>query len=84
MANPLVTNIWHQVWKDGHNFELAKEMVDIWNQYISALLASHIRILKHEDELVWDYDQASIYTPKVGYIHLSVDDFARDQKWWWR
>ena len=33
---------------------------------------------------MWDYDATSRYTPKVGYIHLSVEDQAKESVWWWR
>ena len=59
-------------------------MIFLWNHYTEALGDEHIHLLDKEDELVWDFDPSGEYTPRSGYIHLSVDVFNKEVKWWWR
>jgi hypothetical protein len=40
--------------------------------------------LDREDELVWKKDPAGAYTPKLGYIALSLDLFQHQPIWWWK
>jgi hypothetical protein len=49
-----------------------------------ALQSSHIRITDREDELVWQHAPHGHYTPKLGYIHLNLDLYQREPRWWWK
>jgi len=55
-----------------------------WNGYVSALKATHVRIVDKEDELVWKHVQHDRYTLKMGYIQLNILVHQRDPLWWWK
>jgi hypothetical protein len=55
-----------------------------YKNYIAALQVRHIRLIDREDELVWKKDPSGTYTPKLGYIALSLDLFQQHQIWWWK
>jgi hypothetical protein len=52
--------------------------------YILALRRENICLTEGEDELIWDGDPGGIYTPKAGYVQLSIEPLQQDEKWWWR
>ena len=80
--DPNNTNFWQHGWKSGPHLNLNEDMVDHWNRFTKALRSYHIHLIDHDDELVWDFDPSGSYFLKVGYIHLSVDVFNREVKWW--
>jgi hypothetical protein len=45
---------------------------------------SHIHIVDKEDELVWKAASHGIYTPKLGYIQLNIEQHLREPSWWWK
>ena len=49
--------------------------------YIGALNQDQIKLRDRDDVLIWDADQSGKYTPKAGYIKLSVVGANRDEVW---
>ena len=52
--------------------------------YIGALNHYQIKLRERDDVLIWDADQSGKYTPKEGYIKLSVVGANRAEVWWWK
>lgn len=49
---------------------------------MSALRKVHIHLSDGDDVLIWDKDLNGSYSPKEGYLVISVKLFVRDVKWW--
>lgn len=84
VGDPNSTNLWSQAWKIGRMLGLVGEDSILWERYIQALRRANISLTDWEDELLWDGDPGGAYTPKAGYVQLSVDFFQREVTWWWR
>lgn len=78
------TTIFQHGWKSGQQLLLDKDLSKAWGVYIAALRKAHIRLGDCEDLLIWDKSPNGVYSPKVGYIAISVELFNREIKWWWR
>jgi hypothetical protein len=76
--------MWQQGWKKGRNLELNEPQTIIWDRYILALRRENICLSEGEDELIWDGDPGGTYTPKEGYVQLSIALTQQEEKWWWR
>jgi hypothetical protein len=63
---------------------LDAQATPFWDNYSRVLQSSHIIITDREDKLVWQHDPHGNYTPKLGYIHLNLDLYQRDPRWWWK
>jgi hypothetical protein len=57
----------------GWRLGLLEEDLIHWDRYLQALREASIRLVDREDELLWDGDGGGEYTPRAGYIKLSVD-----------
>jgi hypothetical protein len=84
IGDPHNTTLWKQGWKIGRTVGLEADEVLLWNRYIQALRKENIRLTERDDEIIWDEDPGGFYTPKVGYVQLSIDPLQQDEKWWWR
>jgi len=84
VGDPLTTNIWCQGWKDGRMFGLEGVDLSLWDRYSRALRRENIHLSDRDDELIWDGDLEGVYTPKEGYVQLSIDHLQQEVKWWWR
>jgi hypothetical protein len=84
VGDPTTTNIWQQGWLTGWRLRLNDDDIIHWDMYVQALKVSNIHLTDREDELLWDGDPGGIYTPKAGYVQLSVDIHQREQLWWWK
>ena len=82
MANPGITDIWHQGWLTAETLGINGELKQQWEIYLFTLLRSNIRLLDSEDELVWKKAPHGVYTPKLGYIVLSIDLLREEPLWW--
>lgn len=58
-------------------------LIEEWNWYLHGLKLAHIRLTTREDEIVWDLHTTGIYTPKVGYVQLSLDRLNGQVAWCW-
>jgi hypothetical protein len=66
------TSIWSQGWKLANQVAMDEGQEVEWNIFTSALSSTHIRLFDQEDELVWEFSPYGTYTPKLGYINLSI------------
>ena len=58
------------------------EYVGVWGTFLANLRSSHDRIKEGVDELVWTFAPTWYYTPRVGYLHLSVEDDRTNSMCW--
>jgi hypothetical protein len=79
LADPNTTTPWHQGWKSVTDVGLIGALATQYKNYITTLQVGHIRLIDREDELVWQKDPSGTYTPKLGYIALSMDLFQQFQ-----
>jgi hypothetical protein len=84
VGDPTTSNIWQQGWKNGQMLGLTGDEQTQWDRYIWALRRANICLTDREDELLWDGDPGGVYTPKEGYVQLSVDLHQRETIWWWK
>jgi hypothetical protein len=84
LADPITTTLWSQGWKKANELGLSGAPALQYRNYIKALQIGHIRLTDREDELVWKKDPTGAYSPKLGYIALSLDLFQQQPLWWWK
>jgi hypothetical protein len=84
LADPITTTLWSQGWKKANELGISGAPELHYRNYIKALQLGHIRLSDREDELVWQKDPTGAYTPKLGYIALSLDLFQQQPIWWWK
>ncbi len=77
------TTILSQGWKSADALHLPPQWHRDWQEYIDALIESHIRILEGPDELRWSMDDNGIYTPKAGYLTISSHRQPENPLDWW-
>eukprot|EP00253_Pinus_taeda_P012843 PITA_12843 len=70
IADQQRTDIFSQAWKTARHLDLPPQWHMEWDNFISALSESHIRIKQGSDELVWCMADNGIYAPKQGYNTL--------------
>ena len=70
-------NRWEQSWVRAGDLGLLKPKTREMEVYIGALYRDEIKLRDKEYNLIWDADQSGKYTPKVGYIKLSVEGVSR-------
>ena len=73
-----------QVWLTADFFDFVDQEIIIWNNYVSFLTSSHVRITTEDDQLVWSLSKTSKYTPKDGYFHLIQVRNEMESSWWWK
>ena len=56
----------------------------VWEEYVLTLRGAHICLSDGEDVLIWDKALNGRYSPKMGYLSISVELFVRYVKWWWK
>lgn len=76
------TSIFQKWWKLGQQLLLDGNLNRTWDGYVEALRKDHIHLGARYDVLIWDKNLTSGYSPKVGYISISVDLFNRGLKCW--
>ena len=54
------------------------------NQYIGLLQLSLVQLWEGDDELIWNAVPCARYTPKGGYIYLSLVGNDQRMVWWWK
>jgi hypothetical protein len=84
VSNPTSSSLWKQGWLRPKALGLIGNISLAWINYISTLESGHIMIFEREDELVWQKDPHGVYTPKMGYVSLSIDLMQMEPCWWWR
>jgi hypothetical protein len=84
ITDPLQNTLWAQGWHLENILGIEGEDNRLMEEYIYSLRTSHIRLRDREDELVWIHTPSSTYTPKEGYIQLSIEHNQRDMIWWWK
>jgi len=83
-AAPVQEVFGFQSWRRASSFGLVGQDEQILDNYSRALERAHIHLNLQEDLLIWDVDPGGSYSPKIGYIKLSVDEGNREEVWWWR
>jgi len=80
IADQQRTDIFSQAWKTARHLDLPPQWHMKWDNFISALTKSHIRIKQGSDELVWCMVDNGIYAPKQGYstliMHKKIDSLC--------
>lgn len=84
VGDEATTSIFHQGWKYGVQLMLNGDLSRFWEECVSTLRRQHIRLSDSEDVLIWDKAPNDRYSPKAGYLAISVELFNRDVKWWWK
>ena len=84
LAAPFQENPWFQTWKSALDFKLPLPDERELNHFLKVLIQAQIQLSERDDVLIWDLDSGGRYTPKAGYIKLSVDGFQRVMIWWWK
>ena len=84
LVDPTHTTLWQQGWKSGRTLELSVPQTIYWDRYLTALRKANIHLTDGADELIWDGDPRGTYTPKVGYVLLSITQAQQEEKWWWK
>lgn len=80
VVDPLHTTLWQQGWKKGRSLGLDEPQNILWDHYINALRSAKIRLTEGEDELIWEGNPGGIYTPKAGYVQVSIEPLQQDEK----
>eukprot|EP00253_Pinus_taeda_P012058 PITA_12058 len=83
IADQQHTDILSQAWKSAQQLDLPLQWHQEWNEYISALTESHIRIKQGPDELIWCKADHGIYAPKYGYRELISHRIPDPLPSWW-
>ena len=84
VADPEACTLWNQGWLSGQRLRLPIDLQMIWGRYLRQLSCTFIRLGHREDELIWDHHPSGHYSPKLGYIQLSVAAHTRELVWWWK
>ena len=80
IADPTLTNIWHQGWLSSQDLEILEIQIREWNRYTTSMHTSHIHLTNSADKLVWEHAKHGQYTPKIGYQQLCSQLFQQVQK----
>lgn len=84
IADQQRSDIFSQAWKSALQLDLPPQWHLEWDNFITALTESHIRVKQGEDELVWCMADNDIYAPKQGYntliMHKKPDSLCN----WWK
>lgn len=83
IADPQNTSMFSQAWKSARLLDLPPRWHLEWQDYISVLTESHIRIKEGPDELVWSQAKNGVYSPKSGYISLMQHKRPEQVSIWW-
>lgn len=83
IADHLRTDIFSQAWKSAQQLDLPPQWHQEWNDYITALSESHIRIKQGPNELIWCMADHGIYAPKFGYRALISHRIPDPIPSWW-
>ena len=68
-----------QGWLSSNDLGLVENLdINAWNGYLTILKSSHIRLRNEEDVLVWNQAKSGKYSPKVGYMHLILEQHEKD------
>eukprot|EP00253_Pinus_taeda_P006377 PITA_06377 len=78
------TGIFAQACKSAHQINLPPRWHQEWQEFITALAESHLKIKEGPDELVWNQAENVIYTPKAGYISLNIQKKRDTISFWWK
>ena len=58
-----------------------QEDINFWNGYLSNLKISHIRLSNEADVLIWNQSKYGMYSPKIGYLQLILDNNDVEISW---
>ena len=84
LAASVQENRWSQSWLPTKSFELSKQEEEELTRYIGILNLSQVQLWDKEDDLILDSAPSGKYTPKEGYLKLSVPGFEQGIAWWWK
>ena len=84
LAVPRPDEPWNQYWRRANSLGLGDRETAFLDQYVRELVRANILLSDQEDLLVWEADPEGVYTPKMGYLCLSVGVENRVDVWWWR
>lgn len=77
------TTIFAQALKSAQELNIPPHWHQIWNNYIAALVESHIRIKEGPDEIMWCLSKNGAFNPKSGYLGLiNYRQPENAQDWW--
>jgi len=84
IADTLNSTIFAQGWKSTQQINLPQCWYQEWNDYITALSESHIRIKEGPNELMCHQSDSGLYTPKSGYQALISHKVPDLITYWWK
>jgi len=79
------TTIRKQEWHAVEFFGFVNDDMFRWSAYINALQASHIRLTREDDDLIWSRnDNGGTYSPRLGYKVIREEEEFNEPKWWFK
>jgi hypothetical protein len=69
-------------WISGKNTNLDTQHISTWNQCIHSLNNSLAWLSDQEDQLIWSFNLAGKYSPKLGYLVQLQDSHVDPPPWW--
>jgi hypothetical protein len=85
VADPDLTTIWTQEWKNAEQLGMEDDLVVMWNQFITNLSISLVRLKEDEERLIQSKNPSGgRYTPRIGYKVLCEEENEEHPEWWWK
>lgn len=78
------SSLWRQAWLKGDVLQLEERWLGEWENFISNLQNSNIRILDKRDGLRWVHSPSGIYSPKFDYNWLMSQKGWGESEWWFK